>query len=100
MGSYYVHKDGVVAWAGTCPDGDEELQAPDGYQVGRGEPPQHMIPNNPVAELGYDVKRLKAYPSVNDQLDMLWHAMDDGVLTKVEPFYSQIKAVKEAHPKI
>lgn len=43
--------------------------------------------------------RKMAYPSVGDQLDLLWHAMDDGVMPKVEPFYSNIKAVKEQYPK-
>ena len=43
--------------------------------------------------------RSQAYPSIGDQLDMLWHAMDDGVMPKVEPFYGSIKAVKDAHPK-
>lgn len=43
--------------------------------------------------------RRKAYPSLGDQMDMLWHAMDDNVIPRVEPFYSQIKAVKDANPK-
>jgi len=30
---------------------------------------------------------------------MLWHAMDDGIIPKIEPLYSEIKAVKDAHPK-
>jgi hypothetical protein len=30
---------------------------------------------------------------------MLWHAMDDHHLPRVEPFYSRIKAVKDAYPK-
>jgi hypothetical protein len=47
----------------------------------------------------YDLQRVRAYPSLGDQMDMIWHAMDDNVIPRVEPFYSQIKAVKEAHPK-
>jgi hypothetical protein len=43
--------------------------------------------------------RAAAYPSVEDQLDMLWHAMDQGTAPKVEPFYSRIKEVKEYYPK-
>lgn len=43
--------------------------------------------------------RRRAYPRLGDQMDMLWHAMDDNVIPRVEPFYSQIKAVKDAHPK-
>lgn len=47
----------------------------------------------------YNELRKTAYPSVGDQLDALWHAMDTGVMQKVEPFYTDIKAVKEAYPK-
>ena len=47
----------------------------------------------------YDEQRREAYPKVSDQLDMLWHAMDDGLIPKIEPMYSDIKAVKEAYPK-
>lgn len=50
-------------------------------------------------EPSYDLARVLAYPSLGDQMDMLWHAMDDNVIPRVEPFYSQIKAVKDAHPK-
>lgn len=51
------------------------------------------------ADVNYVAQRLAAYPGVGDQLDMLWHAMDDGTLPKVEPFYSQIKLVKDTYPK-
>ena len=30
---------------------------------------------------------------------MLWHAMDDGTLTKVDTFYNANKAVKDKYPK-
>lgn len=43
--------------------------------------------------------RRLAYPPVGDQLDCLWKAMRDGALPKVEPFFSDIAAVKAAHPK-
>ena len=45
-------------------------------------------------------KRRKAeYPSVQEQLDMLWHAMDQGQFPKAEPFYSSIKRIKDRYPK-
>ena len=50
----------------------------------------------------YDAKeyqRLRQYPSIGDQLDMLWHAIDNGTLNKTSDFYTAIKAVKDAHPK-
>lgn len=33
---------------------------------------------------------------VDQQLDLLWQAMDAGTFPKAEPFYSAIKAAKEA----
>lgn len=44
-------------------------------------------------------KLLRQYPSIGDQLDMLWHAIDNGTLNKTSDFYTAIKAVKDAHPK-
>jgi hypothetical protein len=43
--------------------------------------------------------RRSDYPTVQEQLDALWHAMDQGLLPKVEPMYSQVRAVKQRHPK-
>lgn len=47
----------------------------------------------------YDQQRRLAYPSVGDQLDMLWHAMNAGQLPPAEPWYTAVKAVKDQYPK-
>jgi hypothetical protein len=44
-------------------------------------------------------RRAEEYPSLQDQLDMLWHGMNNGTMEKVEPFYSSIKAVKDKYPR-
>ena len=44
-------------------------------------------------------KMEREYPSIQDQLDMLYHAIDSGALDKTSDFYTSIKAVKDAHPK-
>jgi hypothetical protein len=46
-----------------------------------------------------EYKTSRKYPSIGDQLDMLWHAIDNGTLNKTSDFYTAIKAVKDAHPK-
>ena len=46
-----------------------------------------------------EYQRLRQYPSLGDQLDMLWHAIDTNSLNKTSDFYTAIKAVKDAHPK-
>ena len=59
-------------------------------------------------QTAYDAKayartRATAYPSIGDQLDMLWHAIDTGDWTaakvKTTSFYTELKAVKDANPK-
>jgi hypothetical protein len=44
-------------------------------------------------------RRANEYPKVEDQLDAIWHAMNNGQLPKIEGFYENIKAVKDRHPK-
>ena len=55
------------------------------------------ISEDPIPQYVYD--RKKEYPKFGDQFDMLWHAMDDGLIPKIEPLYSDIKAVKDKYPK-
>jgi len=47
----------------------------------------------------YARNRASAYPPQADQLDMLWHAIDQGIDLKQSDFYTGNKAVKDAHPK-
>jgi len=47
----------------------------------------------------YAQRRAGEYPSLEEQMDMLWHGMHDGAIAKVEPFYSRIALVKERYPK-
>ena len=47
-------------------------------------------------------KRQLAYPSVSEQLDMLWHDMDNGIIKidkrRKNTWYRTIKEVKESTP--
>jgi len=51
----------------------------------------------------YQRDRKETYPDVGEQLDMLWHAIDDGDWTaakaKTTDFYTKLKKVKEDNPK-
>lgn len=49
--------------------------------------------------LSYAVRRRSAYPPIGDQLDALWHAMDTGVIPKIEPMYTACRTVKLTYPK-
>jgi hypothetical protein len=44
-------------------------------------------------------QRKNDYPSIGEQFDALWHAIDEGTLDKTSDFYTMIKAVKDKHPK-
>lgn len=50
-------------------------------------------------EHNYKDYRSEDYPSINEQLDMLWHSMDKGEIPKSEEFYQKILAVKEKYNK-
>jgi len=49
----------------------------------------------------YVNKRKLAYPAIGDQLDMLWHSIDQNpeLKSKYFDFYEAIKAVKVKYPK-
>ena len=47
----------------------------------------------------YSGDRRQVYPEIGEQLDMLWHAIDQGTLDKTSDFYTAIKAIKDANPK-
>ena len=47
----------------------------------------------------YQLERGREYPVVEEQLDMLWHAMDVDETKRIEPFYSSIKEIKDKYPK-
>ena len=43
-----------------------------------------------------------SYPGIEEQLDLLWHDIDDGKLgdsAKASSFYTTIKNVKDSNPK-
>ena len=56
---------------------------------------------NEPEQSDYAQARKNAYPEIGDQLDMLWHSIDQNPKLKSEyfEFYEAIKAVKVKHPK-
>lgn len=46
-----------------------------------------------------DELRVNEYPSIENQLDMLWHAMDVGEIPKATIWYNTVKSVKNKYPK-
>ena len=55
------------------------------------------IIDNP--DLDYSDKRQISYPTLAEQLDSLWHAIDSGVDLKQSDFYKKNREVKQKFPK-
>jgi len=56
---------------------------------------------NEPEQSNYVQQRRSAYPVIGDQLDMLWHSIDESpeLKQKYFKFYEAIKAVKAKYPK-
>lgn len=111
---YIVYNStGEILRVGDCPEDAVELQAQPGelLALGSADPSVDAVdPATGTVVIGgrqlpeprrdtYADVRRRMYPSTSVQLDMLWHAMDSLQIPKAEPFYSAIKAVKDAVPK-
>lgn len=48
---------------------------------------------------GYEEKRELEYPELKEQLDKIYHDIDNGTLTTSGDFYTAINTVKTNHPK-
>ncbi len=107
-----VDASGTIVGSGIVQNGNADLiQVPDGCALHLGVATtlgatrQMLVDGKvvdtqePIFEATYQTKRRGAYPSVGEQMDMLWHAMNNGDTTKIEPFYSEILAVKQRFPK-
>jgi len=55
--------------------------------------------NATESNVAIDSKRVREYLSYNEQLDKLWHDINDGKLDKTGSWYKHIKAVKDANSK-
>jgi hypothetical protein len=107
-----LNRDQLVVRVGRCEPDDFELQAGAGERVVLGHLPlMHVVqPDGSCAQLPqgsasvdttpqFVRERRAAYPSVGEQLDMLWHAMDRGEIPKAIEWFERIAAVKAMHPK-
>ena len=93
----------------TQSDGSIRITKWDTSSLGKSEPSNDQLTAlgtqaaNKVASNKRARTRINAYPTIGDQLDMLWHAIDDGNWTaaklKNTDFYTKLKAVKDANAK-
>ena len=47
----------------------------------------------------YKENRAAAYPSIGDQLDMIWHSIHNNSLNDQSEFYKIIRSIKDKYPK-
>ena len=73
----------------------------DAYVGGTYDGTNFSAPTPPADTRTYAEKRAHEYPPIADQLDMLWHAIDDNATlkTRYADFHTAIKTVKDANPK-
>lgn len=107
---------GSILRTGTCEDADVNLQAQPGEYVLEAtancekdcvdvSTKSVLVGAKPAAAVAavkaetYAEIRQRMYPSIGEQLDMLWHAMDANTSIRSEPFYSILKSVKDTVPK-
>lgn len=61
---------------------------------------EHALREKELAATQYQRERSASYPPISDQLDMIWHAIDQGMpLDKTSAFYQACKSIKEKFPK-
>lgn len=103
-----MEKSGQV-WGFTV-TGDDLPRSPEQYYsmvtFDRGDRPSWLQVEDEISALEekakleqYKLDRLNAYPDLAEQLDLLWHSINEGTLDKTSAFYTTIKEVKESNPK-
>lgn len=108
----FINQQGLAVGGGTCQEIDvAHTLPPEGCRVIWGVLPPgdflrlwrwdgaRFVDQGPRFPETYATRRMDEYPSSGEQLDMLWHGMDENPTTRVEPWYSFVKAIKEQYPK-
>jgi hypothetical protein len=92
------YNDNFIGYVGNPPTTQQEYASFAGWNDASIAPTWSVLQAkmNALAVLN---KRAKEYPAITDQLDMLWHAIDNGTLTKDSDFYKSIEQVKLDNPK-
>jgi len=91
--TFEVHSD--LKWVKGPPEMEEgdtaaDFEFVDGIVQLKSTPPTY-----------YEIERRYDYPSIGDQLDILWHDMNSGKIPGKEDsvWFNEISKVKEKHPK-
>lgn len=92
--TFEVHED--FMWVAGPETVDEGCGEPDYYY----DPSSNSIQKKEVPTPPYDLARRYEFDSFGEQLDMLWHDMDLGLVPgKDGTWYKRIKEIKDSNPK-
>ncbi len=86
---------GDDTWVRLVEDTDKPLEAPCSYRLHNG----YVIEDYSDYTEPYYEKRSYGYPSIGEQLDLLFHDIENGTLDQTGDFYNYLKRVKDMHPK-
>lgn len=89
--------DNFKGYTGNPPSTKEEYNNFSGWKDVSKAPTWEELEEH-IKHLQVKQNRAKTYPAIVDQLDMLWHAIDEGSLDKNSEFYLKLKQVKEQNP--
>lgn len=91
------HLDNFKGYTGNPPENKEQYNLMDIW-TDKSIAPTWEDLQSEIETLKVKSERAKSYPSIVDQLDLLWHAIDSGKLDKNSDFYKTLKSVKEQNP--
>jgi hypothetical protein len=101
--NFTINADDInqITWLnGTTPIPVADIEAKMTELQAEYDAKQYQRDNEPE-QPDYIKQRRNSYPEIGDQLDMLWHSIDqdEELKTKYFNFYQAIKSVKIKHPK-
>ena len=89
----------------THPDGSVEYRHKDYDNIlaeAKNQPVGEALPASELAKFDavvYKNRRSEQYPALGEQLDKLFHDIENGTLDTNGDFFRTLKAVKDANPK-
>lgn len=111
----YFKSDGTLHIKSKVADPELEAEYPnpvavhDNYEtlVDDGEPEEKGMPtpkrektrSEIEADITYSERRASAYPTIEDQLDKLYHDIENGTLSQSGEFFTALQTVKTDNPK-
>jgi len=97
----YVNENGIKRQMTAEEEAQRDIEEAQALQEKAEYDAKQYQRDNEPEQPDYIKQRRNSYPEIGDQLDMLWHSIDqdEELKTKYFNFYQAIKSVKIKHPK-